>query len=71
MATDESQTGQNQPAPFRQSAPTMGNQLPRRYWNFALQQNNTTPGAFDVWDDLHTYLHLMVGLYIASGKSTV
>ena len=71
MMSDEPQAGQDQPALLRQSACTMRNQLPWRYWNFTLQQNNTTPGAFDVWDGLHTCLHLMVGLYNAFGKSTV
>ena len=71
MMSDGSQAGQNQPAPLRQSACTMRNQLPWRYQNFTLQQNNTTHGAFDVWDGLHTCLHLMVGLYNTSWKSTV
>ena len=47
-ASDESQAGQDQPAPLRWSACTMRNPLPGRYQNFTLQQNNTTPGAFDV-----------------------
>ena len=70
-ANDGSQAGQDQPAPLRWSAWMTGNQLPWRYWNFTLQQNNTPPGAFNVWDGVHTCLHLMVDLYNAFGKSTV
>ena len=36
-ANDESQTGQDQPAPLRQSACTTRNLLPWRYQNFTLQ----------------------------------
>ena len=68
MVSNESQAGQDQPALLRQSAHTTRNQLPWRYWSFVLQQNNTTPGAFDVWDSLHTCLHLVVGLYNTSGR---
>ena len=67
----EPQADQDQSAPLRQSACTMRNQLPWRYWNFVLQQNNPSPSTFDMWDGLHTILHLMVGLYNAFGKSTV
>ena len=63
MARDRSQAGKDQPAPLRQSSCTMRNQLPWRYQNFVLQQNNTIHGAFDMWDGLHTCLHLMVWLY--------
>ena len=62
-AKNRSQASQNQPAPLRQSAWTTKNQLPLRYWNFALQWNNTPPSAFNTWDGLQTCLHLMVGLY--------
>ena len=68
MMSDHSQAGQDQPAPLQQSACTMRNQLPWRYCNFALQWNTTTPGAVDVWDGLHTCLHLMVGLCNGLGK---
>ena len=71
MVSDESQAGQDQPAPLRISACTMRNQLSWKYWYLALQGNNTTLGAFDVWDGLHTSLHLMVGEYNTFGKSTV
>ena len=54
MASDESLAVQDKPAPLRQSAHTMRSQLPWRYLNFTPQQDNTTPGAFDVWDGLHT-----------------
>ena len=66
--TDNPQAGHNQPAPLQQSAHTTMNQIPWRYQNFALQQNTTNPGAFDVWDSIHTCLHLMVGLYNAFRK---
>ena len=68
---DGSQAGQDQPAPLRQSTCMTRNQLPWRYQNFTPQWNNTSPSAFDVWDGLHTCLHLMVGLYNAFGKSIV
>ena len=68
---DGSQAVQDQLAPLRQSACTIRNQLPWRYWNYALQENNTSPSAFDMPDGLHTCLHLMVGLYNTLGKSTV
>ena len=65
MKSDESQTGQHQPAQLRWSAHTTKNQLPWRYQNFTPQCNNTTLGAFNVWDGLHTCLHLMISLYNA------
>ena len=58
-----SQAGQGQPAPLRQSAHTMRNQLPWRYQNFTLQQNNTSHRAFYMWDGLHTCLHLRIPLF--------
>ena len=68
---DGSKAGQDQPAPLRQSARTTRNQLPWRYQNFTLWWNNTPPSAFNMWDGLHTCLHLMVGLYNIFGKSTL
>ena len=65
------QAGQDQPTLLRQSSHTTRNQLPCRYWKFALQWHNTPPSAFNMWDALHTCLHLMVGLYNALGKSTL
>ena len=48
MMSNNSQAGQDQPAPLQQNAGTMRNQLPQRYQNFTLQQNTTTPGTFNV-----------------------
>ena len=62
MTSNNSQAGQDQPAPLYWSVHTIRNQFPWRYWNFTLQQNTTTPGTFSVWDSLCTCLHLMVGL---------
>ena len=69
LVNDEPQAGQDQPAPLRLSTHTTMYQLPWRYQNFALQQNNTSPNAFDVWDGLHNCLHLMVGMHNAFGKT--
>ena len=68
LASEGSQAGQGHPATLRWRTFMKRNQLPWRYQNFTLQWNNTTCSTFNMWDDLHTCLHCMVGLYSAFGR---
>ena len=58
-----SQGSLDQAAPLRCSTPTTQNQLPWRYWNFALVEDTSLPGIFDVWVGLCICLHLISCLY--------
>ena len=51
------------PVPLRWSWRTMRNQLPWRYQNFVLWQNNILPSAFNMWVALCICLHIMSCLY--------
>ena len=58
-----SQGSLDQAAPLRCSTHTTQNQLPWRYWNFALVADTSLPGIFDVWVGLCICLHLISCLY--------
>ena len=47
------------PVPPRQSSKTKRNQSPWRYQNYVLQQYDILPSAFNTWDGLCIYLHLI------------
>ena len=59
------------PAPLRWSSRKTRNQLPWRYWNFAVWQNNNLPNAFNMWVDLCICLHIMWCLYTIFRRNTV
>ena len=54
-----SQGSLDQAAPLRCSTHTTQNQLPWRYWNFALVADTSLPGIFGVWVGLCICLHLI------------
>ena len=53
----------DQPAPLRCGTCTTQNQLPWRYWNFALLADNSPPGIWDACIGLFICLHFISCLY--------
>ena len=58
-----SQSSPHQPAPLRHGTHTTQNQLPWRYWNFALLTDTSLPGILDACIALCICLHLISCLY--------
>ena len=58
-----SQGSPDQPAPLRCGMHTTQNQLPWRYWNFALLADTSPPGIWDVWVGLCICLNFISCLY--------
>ena len=68
---EELQSSHDTPVPLRWSLKKMRNQLPWRYQNFAVWQNDTLPDTLNMWVGLCICLYIMSYLYTVFVGSTV